>query len=89
MPRINTNVQTVSQLRKYRMNTGLTAREFAIKAGMGYNSVLNIEAGKEISRMLASKYLASLGFSLNKPESLPQGVKIVDVGEAVRLLSEQ
>lgn len=89
MPEINTNSNAVMFLRKHRMNAGYTAREYAKKVGIGYDSVLKIEQGREISRILAGKYLAHFGFSLNRPESLPRGLKVIDAGEAVRLLSDQ
>lgn len=89
MTRLNRNAAAVPLLRKYRMNAGYTAREYARKIGIAYTSVLNVENGDEVSRMLATKYLTPLGFSLNKPEELPEGVRIIDVGEAVRLLSNQ
>lgn len=74
-----------SELTKCRMNLGWHGPKLAQEAGISVSSLNKLEAGKPVSRVLATRYLKVFDANLNDLSTLPQGWRVEDKGGDVVL----
>lgn len=78
-------IQPITEMEKYRKRAGFELTAFEKHSGVSRKSIWRLERGEIISTVLAAKYLRGLGIDMNRPETFPERLKIVDYGSNVQV----